>query len=106
MSWRHHDVTLKVQVVTTITFRISGETNDTDSILMSISPDSRLKNPKIDKRIYVELTHDLESDCDVTISVTCRIYSTAYTWQVIDIGVDRFYHIQGRGTWKSMKLFM
>ena len=29
---------------------------------------------------------DLESDCDVTISVTCRIYST--TNDTIDIGVD------------------
>ena len=26
-----------------------------------------------DFTIYVELTRDLESDCDVTISVTCRI---------------------------------
>ena len=34
------------------------------------------EKPKNDKRIYVELTRDLESDCDVTISVTCRIYST------------------------------
>ena len=28
-----------------------------------------------DKSIYAELTRDLESDCDVTISVTCRISS-------------------------------
>ena len=36
-------------VVTTITFRISGETNDTDSILVSILPYSRLRNPKMMK---------------------------------------------------------
>ena len=35
----------------------------------------KLKN---DKRIYVELTRDLESDCDVTISVTFRIFSTTH----------------------------
>ena len=35
----------------------------------------KAEKPKNDKRI-VELTRDLESDCDVTISVTCRIYST------------------------------
>ena len=28
-----------------------------------------------DEFIYVELVRDLESDCDVTISVTCRISS-------------------------------
>ena len=48
----------------------------TDSILVSISPYSRLRIPKNDKRIYVVLTRDLESDCDVTIFVTCRINST------------------------------
>ena len=34
-------------IVTSINFRISGETNDTDSILVSISPYSRLRNPKM-----------------------------------------------------------
>ena len=34
-------------IVTPITFCISGETNDTDSILVSISPYSRLRNPKM-----------------------------------------------------------
>ena len=32
---------------------------------------------KSDKTIHVELTHDLVSECDVTISVTCRSYSNA-----------------------------
>ena len=32
---------------------------------------------KRDETIYVELTRDLVSECDVTISVTCRSYSNA-----------------------------
>ena len=75
--------------MTSITFRISGETNDTESNLVTTSPYSRLRKPKNGKRIYVELTRDLESDCDVTISVTCRIYSTTNdTISIFDIGVD------------------
>ena len=45
------------------------------------------EKPKNDERIFVELTRDLESDCDVTISVTCHIFFY-YTWHVIDIGID------------------
>ena len=32
---------------------------------------------KNDETIYVELTRDLVSECDVKISVTCRSYSNA-----------------------------
>ena len=32
---------------------------------------------KCDDTIYVELKRDLASECDVTISVTCRSYSNA-----------------------------
>ena len=85
------------RIVISITFRISGETNDTDSILVSISPYLRPRNPKHDKSIYIELTRDLESDYDVTISVTCRIYSN--TNDTISILVS-ILHIRGWGTRK------
>ena len=41
-----------------------------------------------DKSIYVELARDLESDCNVTISLTCRISSKTNDTIEIDFGVD------------------
>ena len=55
------------------------------------------------KRIYVELTRDLESDCDVTISVTCRIYST--THNTLSIFVSMLQNSRPRKS-KMIKLFM
>ena len=39
-------------------------------------------------RLYVELARDLESDCDVTIPVTCRISSNTDATDSILPGVD------------------
>ena len=76
--------------MTTITFRISGETNDTDSILVSIFTIFEAEKPKNDKRIYVELTRDLESDCAVTISVTCRISSNTDATDSILVSISPY----------------
>ena len=50
-------------------------------------PFPRPRESKNDKTIYVELTIDLESDCDVTISVTCRISTNTKCYR-LDLGVD------------------
>ena len=59
-----------------MTFRISTNTNATDSISVSILPYSRSRNLKVRKEM-TSRARDLASDCDVTISVTCCISSNA-----------------------------
>ena len=58
-----------------MTCRISSNTDAADSILVSIFTIFEAEELKNDKSIYAKHTRDLESDCDVTISVTCRISS-------------------------------
>ena len=59
-----------------VIFRISFSANDTELMLVLIFTIFEFEELKSDETIYVELKRDLASDCDVTISVTCRIYST------------------------------
>ena len=52
-----------------------------------LSPYFEFEELKSDETIYVELTRDLISECDITISVTCRSYSNAND-TIIDVGVN------------------
>ena len=54
---------------------------------MSILPYSRPRNSKIIKSFTYSLS-DLDSDCDVTIPVTCRISSNTDATDSILHGVD------------------
>ena len=82
------DLESDCDVTISVTFRISSNTDATDLILVSILPYSRpiaeLENNKI---IYVELARDLESDCDVTISVTFRISSNTDATDLILVSI-------------------
>ena len=60
-----------------MTFRISFNANDTGLMLVLIITIFEFGELKSDETIYVELTRDLVSECDVEISVTCRSYSKA-----------------------------
>ena len=86
-----------------VIFRISGNTNDTD---IDIGVDFTIfeaEEPKNDKSIFVELTRDLESDCDVTISVTCRIYSNTNGTTSILVSILPYSRLRNS---KMMRLFM
>ena len=82
---------------------ISGEKNATDSILVSILPYLEAEELENDEIIYVELVRDLESDCDVTISVTCRIYSNTNDTRSILVSILPYSRLRNS---KIMKWFM
>ena len=58
---------------------------------------------KCDDTIYVEITRDLASKCDVTISVTCRSYSNANDTISILMSILPYSRLRKS---KMMRLFM
>ena len=95
MSWRHHDMTLKIShrdFHHLSHFRWNKWYRLDPGVDFTIF---EAEEPKNDKRIYVELTRDLKSDYDVTISwpvVFILLQMTQYWYWC------RFYHIRGWGT--------
>ena len=67
------DLASDCDVTITVTCRISSNTNATDSILVSILTIFEVEELENKKGNDVPLAPDLESDCDVTLSVTFRI---------------------------------
>ena len=69
-----------------VTFRISANTIATDSILHSVDVAIfEVKELENKEGNDVSLARDLESNCDITIFVTCCIFSNTND---IDLGVD------------------
>ena len=55
-----------------------------------------------DEKNYVEITRDLESDCDVTISVTCRISSNTNATDSILMSILPYSRLRNSNIMKEM----
>ena len=87
-----------------MTCRISSNTNNTYKIDLGVDftifEVGKLENEEI---IYVELVRDLESNSDVTISVTCSISSDKCDIDTILVSVLPYSRLRNS---KIMKQFM
>jgi hypothetical protein len=102
-SWRHHDVTLNVtlRLLSTVPYLWWNKCYRLNlGVDFTIFEAEELENDEI---IHVELVRDLESDCDVTISVTCRIYSNKNDTRSILVSILPYSKLRNS---KIMKWFM
>ena len=81
------DLESDCDVTISVTSRFSSNTDVTEIILVSILPYSRPRNSKIIKVFICNSSRDLESDCDVTISVT-QSFFVQYRCYRLNPGVD------------------
>ena len=101
--WRHHDMTLNVtlRILSTVPYLWWKKCHRLNlGVDFTIFEAEELENGKI---IYVELVRDLESDCDVTIPKSCRIYSNTNDTRSILVSILPYSRPRNS---KMMNLFM